>query len=193
MKIILRDESEDDEAQVQPSEPVAKESEDAETGGSRPLKRLRKLSADDATPTVSPPLKRAPKARANRAIVEEEASSSEDGEEAAAKEGGQESLIPTEPIIIEQLPYAESAFNENQQSPFHDFSPPHTATPSTSISSEIDIHNLEVPAVLYLEAPPKVAVSQQTLPTTPILDASFNEDLPSTPVLDDNFDDQNLG
>ena len=61
--------------------------------------------------------------------------------------------------------------------------PVHTKDPGTS--AEIDIHNLIVPEVLYLEAPP----TQLTPPTTPILDANFNEDIPTTPIL--NLDDEN--
>ena len=47
--------------------------------------------------------------------------------------------------------------------------------------------------MLYLEAPPSAHIPQQTPPSTPLLNASFNEDIPSTPVLDVDFDDQNLG
>ncbi|KAL8120418.1 hypothetical protein AgCh_017557 [Apium graveolens] len=61
--------------------------------------------------------------------------------------------------------------------------PVHTEDPGTS--AEIDIHNLIVPEVMYLEAPP----AQITPPTTPILDADFNEDIPTTPIL--NLDDEN--
>ena len=51
-KIILRDESEDEEAQVPALEPKARELQEADIGGSRPLKRLRKVSTDHQTPKV---------------------------------------------------------------------------------------------------------------------------------------------
>ena len=51
---------------------------------------------------MSPPLKKIKKQRAHRETVE-----SESEDEKAAKEGGQESLIPTEPIVIELLPSAQ--------------------------------------------------------------------------------------
>ena len=158
-KIILRDESEDEEAQVHVSEPVAKESQEAGIGGSRPLKRLRKVSTNHQTPIVSPPQKKYTKAKAGRPVLSSDSESTEDGKEAAAEEGDQESLISTEPIIIEQLPSTEPASTEAPQSPIQDFSPAHTATPSTS--SEIDIDNLHVPEVLYLKSPP----------STPLFDA----------------------
>ena len=60
--------------------------------------------------------------------------------------------------------------------------PVHTEEPGTC--SKIDIHNLIVPEVLYLEAPP----TQLTQPTTPTLDVNFNADIPTTPVL--NLDDE---
>ena len=107
--MILRDES-DDEVQVQPSEPVAEVTEKVssqtaqETGSSRPLKRLRKLNSDDQAPRVSPPAKRLKKQRARRAVEE---SISEEGMEATAVEGGQESLIPQDPTVVESLPSAE--------------------------------------------------------------------------------------
>ena len=76
---------------------------DTVTGSSRPLKRLRKLNSDDNTPTVSPPLRKLKKQRAHKDIIE---SDSEDVVE-AAKEGDQESLISTEPVVIELLPSAQ--------------------------------------------------------------------------------------
>ncbi|KAL8147825.1 hypothetical protein AgCh_005225 [Apium graveolens] len=148
------------------SKPVVVEAEkvstqkDTVTGSSRPLKRLRKLNPDDKAPTVSPPLKKMKKQRAHRDTVE---SDSEDEE--AAKEGETaQDRVPTPPVspIIEQV---------------------HTDDPGTS--AEIDIHNLIVPEVLYLEAP----ATQLTPPTTPIQDADFNEDVPTTPIL--NLDDEN--
>ena len=79
-KIILRDESDDEEVQVQPSEHVAKAAMEVaekvssqkvlETGSSRPLKRLRMINSDDKAPKVSPPLKKVKKQRANRDTVE---------------------------------------------------------------------------------------------------------------------------
>ncbi|KAL8104805.1 hypothetical protein AgCh_028832 [Apium graveolens] len=135
------------------SEPVVVEAEkvpsqkDTVTGSSRPLKRLRKLNSDDKAPTVSPPLKKLKKQRAHRDIVE---SDSEDVVE-AAKEGGQESLILTEPIVIESLPSAQ----------------PETAQ-----------DRVPTPPVLYLEAPatqftPPITPIQdvdfnENIPTTPI-------------------------
>ena len=59
----MRDES-DDEAEVQPTEPVVPAAEkvssqkDTETGSSRSLKRPRTINSDDAAPTVSSKAKR---------------------------------------------------------------------------------------------------------------------------------------
>ncbi|KAL8121634.1 hypothetical protein AgCh_018391 [Apium graveolens] len=105
--------------------------------------------------------------RAHRDIVE---SDSEDVVE-AAKEGDQESLISTKPIVIELLPSAQPETAQDRiptppMSPIVD--PVHTEKLGTS--AEIDIHNLIVPEVLYLEAPP----IQLTPPTTPILDVDQN-------------------
>ncbi|KAL8132948.1 hypothetical protein AgCh_008427 [Apium graveolens] len=118
--------------------------------------------------------------------------------EAAAKEGGQESLIPTEPRVIELLPTAESSHKSPIQaqedipekvptppvSPIND--PVHAEDSGTS--AETDIHNLVVPEVLYLEAPP----TQVNPPTTPILDADFTAEFPTTPLLNLDADDQIL-
>ncbi|KAL8126417.1 hypothetical protein AgCh_013636 [Apium graveolens] len=53
-------------------------------------------------------------------------------------------------------------------------------------TSEIDIHNLNIPTVLYLEAPSTAA--QQSPTHSPILDV----EIPSTPALEINSDAQNL-
>ncbi|KAL8091512.1 hypothetical protein AgCh_033945 [Apium graveolens] len=133
----------------------------------RPFKRLRKLNSDEKAPTVSPPLKKLKKQRAHRDIVD---SDSEDVVE-AAKEGDQESLISTEPIVIESLASAKPETAQDSI-PTPPISPivdtVHTEEPGTS--AEIDIHNLIVPEVLYLEAPP----IQLTPPTTSILDVDQN-------------------
>ena len=118
-KFVLRDES-DEEAQVPVSNPVASDHQH--------------LSSPDLATSGHKKMKRQPKQRARRVILEDEVVSS-DTEMEAAVEGDQESLIPEETL-----------------SPQRDFSPAHSATPSTS--SEIDIHNLSEHATLYLEAPP---------------------------------------
>ena len=86
MRCILRDES-DAEEQVPVSEPVVKEAEkvssqkDTGIGSSRPLKRLRKVNSDDATPTVSS------KAKRFKSLAKGPEDSGK-GMKAAAKEGG---------------------------------------------------------------------------------------------------------
>ena len=53
------------------------------------------------------------------------------------------------------------------------------------LSPEIDIHRLNIPTVLYLEAPP---AKESTPPVSPIL----NAEIPTTPILDLEPEDQNL-
>ncbi|KAL8120303.1 hypothetical protein AgCh_017461 [Apium graveolens] len=104
--------------------------------------------------------------RAHRDIVESDSDVVE-----TAKEGDQESLISTEAIVIETLPSTQHETAQDKIptphiSPIVD--PVHTEELGTS--AEIDIHNLIVPEVLYLEAPP----IQLTPPTTSILDVDQN-------------------
>ena len=71
--------------------------------------------------------------------------------EAAAKEGGQESLIPIEPIIIESLPSAQQETDQDRV-PTPPVSPiiEQVHTEDLGTSAEIDIHILIVPEVMYL-------------------------------------------
>ena len=80
------------------------------------------------------------------------------GMEAAAKEGGQESLISQDPVEAYNSPSADLDLHATHQSPVH--------ADNQGPSDEIDIHNLEVPQVLHLEAPPVPF----TPPPTPFLD-----------------------
>ena len=186
----MRDES-DSEEQVSTSEPVVKEAEkvhsqkDSGIGGSKLLKRLRKMTSTE-TPKESPPSKRYKKQRAKRPAS--------DDEEATAKEGDQESLISKEPEFAEataspsplsQTPEAATdKANTPSVSPVHETVSP--VDPGTS--AEIDIHNLVVPEVLYLEAPTSINPS-----TTPFTDATQTIELSTTPSLHLDVDDQNIG
>ena len=125
-------------------------------------------------PKESPPSKRYKKQRAKRLAS--------DDEEAAAKEGDQESLIAQEqesaeatasPLTPPQEAATEMA-NTPSVSPVHETVSP--VDPGTSV--EIDIHNLVVPEVLYLEAPTAINPS-----TTPVTDATQTPELPTTPSL----------
>ena len=194
-RIVLRDES-DSEEQVPVSEPVVKEAEkvssqkDTGIGGSKLLKRLRRMYSAE-TPKESPPSKRYKKQRAQRHRAE---SVSRD-EEAAAKEGDQESLISKEPEFAEATasppplsPTQETAQDKVSTPPVSPVNEPvSTADPGTS--AEIDIHNLIVPEVLYLEAPPAPINPS----TTPIPDANETPELSTTPSLHLDIEDQTIG
>ncbi|KAL8118489.1 hypothetical protein AgCh_016131 [Apium graveolens] len=191
-RIVLRDES-DSEEQVPVKEHVVVEDEKIpsqkanKAGSSKLLKRLRRMYSDE-TPTVSPPSKRHKKQRARRPVSV--SSHSEETLEEGAKEGGQESLIPTEPIVVDFLPSAQPKPTQDRIStpPVSPVTHPvHTEDPGTS--ADIDIHNLIVPEVLYLEAPP----APITPPSTPIPDADFNPELHTTPSLHLDPDDHILG
>ena len=77
---------------------------------------------------------------------------SEDTEEAG--EGDQESLISQEPVIIEALPaQAKDTVDDTIVTPpVSPIKATDDAKEQTD-NSEIDIHNLNIPEVLYLEAP----------------------------------------
>ncbi|KAL8102783.1 hypothetical protein AgCh_027344 [Apium graveolens] len=189
-RIILRDES-DSEEQVSASKPVIKEAEKVPSqknsgiGGSKLLKRLRRMTYAKP-PKESPPSKRYKKQRAKRPAS--------DVEEAAAKEGDQESLISKEPE------FAEATASPSPLSPTQEAATDKANTPSVSpvyetvspvdpdTSAEIDIHNLVVPEVLYLEAPTTINPS-----TTPFTDATQTPELSTTPPLHLDIDDQNIG
>ncbi|KAL8134518.1 hypothetical protein AgCh_009513 [Apium graveolens] len=157
-KMTLRDESESEEetieARVRASEPVTDVAENVTSQkettaqSSDTLKRKKSVSfvAAEATPSLARRLK---KMKARRYLAK---APSEDTEE--AEEGDQESLISQVPVIIEALP-AQAKDTTN-----HTVVTPHVS-PIKAIddakeqteNSEIDIHNLNIPEVLYLEAP----------------------------------------
>ncbi|KAL8120247.1 hypothetical protein AgCh_017410 [Apium graveolens] len=135
------------EARVHASKPVIIEAENVTSQkekaaqSSDTLKR-KSVNSDvaEATPSLERRLK---KMKARRYLAK---AISEDTEE--AKEGDQEYLISQEPIIIEALPAQAK-----------DTIPPVSPIKATDDAkeqidnSEIDIHNLNMPEVLYLEAP----------------------------------------
>ncbi|KAL8093226.1 hypothetical protein AgCh_035207 [Apium graveolens] len=191
-RIVLRDES-DSEEQVSVSEPVVKEAEkvssqkDTGIGGSKLLKRLRRMHSAE-TPKESPPSKRYKKQRAQRYMAE---SVSED-EEAAAKEGDQESLISQEPEFAEAIastpplsPTQETTQDKVSTPPVSPVNEP-VSTADPGKSAEIDIHNLIVPEVLYLEVPP----AQINPSMTPIPDVNETPELSTTPSLQLDIEDQ---
>ncbi|KAL8133306.1 hypothetical protein AgCh_008680 [Apium graveolens] len=194
-RIVLRDES-DSEEQVPVSEPVVKEAEkvssqkDIGIGGSMLLKRLRRMYSDE-TPKESPPSKRYKKQRAQRYMAE---SVSED-EEAAAKEGDRESLISKEPEFAEATVSTPPLSPTQATAQDKVSSPPVTpvnelvSTADPGTSAEIDIHNLIVPEVLYLEAPPAPINPS----TTPIPDANETPELSTTPSVHLDIEDQTIG
>ncbi|KAL8147506.1 hypothetical protein AgCh_004998 [Apium graveolens] len=186
-RIVLRDEL-DSEEQVPVSEPVVTEAEkvpsqkDTGIGGST----LRRMSYAE-TSKESPSSKKRKKHRAHKPVS--------DDEEEAAKEGDQESLILQEPEFVEAtaspppLSPTQKASTDKASippvSPVHE--PVSTVDPGTS--AEIDIQNLVVPEVLYLEASPTPLNSS----TTPVPDANDTPELSTTPSLHLNIEDQTIG
>ncbi|MDV3180612.1 MAG: hypothetical protein Q8829_02965, partial [Candidatus Phytoplasma australasiaticum] len=105
-----------------------------------------------------------------------------------AEEGDQESLISSESTVIEALtvpPQPEDTVQDTvitpPISPFKETAP----VEDSGLSPEIDIHGLNIPSVLYLEAPPTI---QPTSPVSAILQA----EIPTTPILNLEPEDQNL-
>ena len=106
-RMILRDESDEDEQfQVPASELVTIKAEEStlqkenEVEGSGILKRKRSVNSN--TDHISPPSRRSKKIRASVHMAQ---SQFEDAKE--AEKGDQESLISSEPIVIEALPAPE--------------------------------------------------------------------------------------
>ncbi|KAL8146507.1 hypothetical protein AgCh_004291 [Apium graveolens] len=185
-RIVLRDQS-DNEEQVPTSKHVDKEAEkvpsqkDSAIGGSKLLKRLRRMTVDE-TPKESIPSKRYKKQRAKRPVS--------DDEEATAKEGDQESLISQEPesakATASPLTPTKEAATEKANTP--SVSPKTVSPVNSGTSADIDIQNLVVPEVLNLKAPTTTNPS-----TTPVTDAAQNPKLSTTPSLHLDADDQNIG
>ncbi|KAL8106700.1 hypothetical protein AgCh_023449 [Apium graveolens] len=184
-RIIIRDEfDEDEEAQVPASEPVtiaAEESilqKESEAEGSGIQKRKRSANSD--IDHVSPPSSRKRKIRAGVKIAQ--------AQYEEAEEGDQESLISTEPVIIEAFPAPKDTVPDTVITP--PLSPvKETATVEDSrLSPEIDIHRLHISFVLFLEAPqgqvttPPVSPLNAEIPTTPILDVETDEVVPESPT-----------
>ncbi|KAL8091585.1 hypothetical protein AgCh_034001 [Apium graveolens] len=152
-RIALRDES-DTEDQVPSSEPVIDEAEketsqkDSGIGGSRLLKRLRRMTE-------------------------------------AAKEGDQESLISQEKEFAK---VTSSPSTPSQEAVSEKASTPSVSPVDPGTSADIDVQNLVVPEVIFLEAPTAYNPS-----TTPVTDAVQTPELSTTPSLHLDTDDQNLG
>ncbi|KAL8119211.1 hypothetical protein AgCh_016649 [Apium graveolens] len=167
------------EARVHASEPVIVEAENVTSQkekaaqSSDTLKR-KSVNFDVAEATLSL-ARRLKKMKAMRYL---DKAISEDTEE--AKEGDQDSLISQEPIIIEALPaQAKDTANDIVVTPLVS---PIKATDDAkeqTDNSEIDIHNLNIPKVLYLEAP-----STSKTPALEINSADQNLDdvIPESPV-----------
>ncbi|KAL8120989.1 hypothetical protein AgCh_017960 [Apium graveolens] len=155
-----------------------------------PQKRRRIVMRDESDSeeqvSATEPVVKETEQRAKRPVL--------DDEEAAAKEGDQESLISKEPEFAEAtaspspLSPTQEAATDKANTPY--VSPVHeTVSPvDPGISAEIDIHNLVVPEVLYLEAPTAINPS-----TTPFTDATQTPELSTTPYLHLDVDDQNIG
>ncbi|KAL8134537.1 hypothetical protein AgCh_009526 [Apium graveolens] len=180
-RITLRDES-DSEEQIPSSEPVVVEAEkatsqkDSEIGGSRLLKRLRRMIVPE-TPKESKSTRKYKKQRAQRPVS--------DDEEEAAKKGDQESLISQDK---EFAPVTSSPSTPSQEAVSDKANSPSVSLVDPGISVEIDIQNLVVPAILFLEAP-----TANNPSTTPVTDAVQTPELSTTPSLHQDADDQILG
>ncbi|KAL8119033.1 hypothetical protein AgCh_016511 [Apium graveolens] len=180
-RTVLRDES-DTEEQVPSSEPVVGEAEkvtsqkDSGIGGSRLLKRLRRMTVPE-TPKESKSTKRYKKQKAKRPVS--------DDEEEAAKEGDQESLISQDK---EFAPVTSSPSTPSQEAVSEKANTPSVSSVDPGTSADIDVQNLVVPAVILLEAPTTNIPS-----TTPVTDAVQTPELTTTPFLHQDADDQNLG
>ncbi|KAL8155146.1 hypothetical protein AgCh_000511 [Apium graveolens] len=177
------------EAQVHASEPVTVEAENVtsqkETAAQSfdTLKRKKSVSSEavEVTPSSARRLK---KMKARRYL---DKAPSKDTEE--AEEGDQKSLISQEPIIIIIEALRAQAKNTANDTVVTPHVSPIKATDDAKEqtgNSEIDIHNFNIPNVLYLEAPS--TEDQPSTVNSPILDA----ERPSTPALEINSDAQNL-
>ncbi|KAL8094300.1 hypothetical protein AgCh_035994 [Apium graveolens] len=179
-RITLRDES-DSEDQIPSSEPMIDEAEkatsqkDSAIGGSRLLKRLRRMTVP-ATPKESKSTRKYKKQRAQRPVS--------DDEEEAAKEGDQESLISQDK---EFAPVTSSPSTPSQEPVSDKANSPSISLVDPGTSAEIDIQNLVVPEILFLEAP-----TANNPSTTPVTDAVQTPELSLTPSLHQD-DDQILG
>ncbi|KAL8101334.1 hypothetical protein AgCh_033278 [Apium graveolens] len=180
-RITLRDES-DSEDQIPSSEPVVDEAEkvtsqkDSAIGGSRLLKRLRRMTVPE-TPKESKSTRKYKKQRAQRPVS--------DDEEEAAKEGDQESLISQDK---EFAPVTSSPSTPSQEPVSDKANSPSVSLVDPGTSAEIDIQNLVVPEILFLEAP-----TANNPSITPVTDAVQTPELSLTPSLHQDADDQILG
>ncbi|KAL8134856.1 hypothetical protein AgCh_009747 [Apium graveolens] len=180
-RITLRDES-DSEEQIPSSEPVVVEAEkatsqkDSEIGGSRLLKRLRRMIVPEI-PKESKSTRKYKKQRAQRPVS--------DDEEESAKEGDQESLISQGK---EFAPVTSSPSIPSQEAVSDKANSSSVSLVDPGTSAEIDIQNLVVPAILFLEAP-----TANNPSTTPVTDAVQTPELSTTPSLHQDADDQILG
>ncbi|KAL8114452.1 hypothetical protein AgCh_021347 [Apium graveolens] len=180
-RFTLRGES-DSEEQIPSSEPVVVEAEkatsqkDSEIGGSRLLKRLRRMIVPE-TPKESKSLRKYKKQRAQRPVS--------DDEEEAAKEGDQESLISQGK---EFAPVTSSPSTPSQEAVSDKANSPSVSLVDLGTSAEIDIQNLVVPAILFLEAP---TVNNPSI--TPVTDVVQTPELSTTLSLHQDVDDQILG
>ncbi|KAL8104298.1 hypothetical protein AgCh_028500 [Apium graveolens] len=149
---------------------------DSAIGGSRLLKRLRRMIVPE-TPRESKSTRKYKKQRAQRPVS--------DDEEEAAKEGDQESLISQGK---EFAPVTSSPSTPSQEAVSDKANSPSVSLVDPGTSAEIDIQNLVVPEILFLEAP-----TANNTSTTPVIDAVQTPELSTTPSLHQDADDQILG
>ncbi|KAL8107130.1 hypothetical protein AgCh_023792 [Apium graveolens] len=180
-RITLRDES-DSEEQILSSEPVVTAAEkkispkDSELGGSKLLKRLRKMTIPETSKDSKLPRKYK-KQRAKRPVS--------DDEEEVAKEGDQESLISQEK---EFDPVTSSLSTPSQETVSDKANFPSVSPGNQGTSADNADQHLVVPGVIFLEAP----TATNLLPT-PVTDAIQTPELSKSPSLHLDTDDQTLG
>ena len=129
------------------------------------------------TPKESKSTRKYKKQRAQRPVS--------DDEEEAAKEGDQESLISQDK---EFAPVTSSPSTPSQEAVSDKANSPSVSLVDPGTSAEIDIQNLVVPEILFLEAP-----TANNTSTTPVIDAVQTPELSTTPSLHQDADDQILG
>ncbi|KAL8133959.1 hypothetical protein AgCh_009144 [Apium graveolens] len=167
--------------EVEAEESTLQKENEAEGSGIQKRKRSANSDADH----VSPPTRRSKKKRTGRHMAQPQ---SEDAKE--VEEGDQESLISSGPIVIEALPpppQAEDSVQDTVITPPISPTKESVTVEESGLSPEIDIHRLNIPTVLYLEAPskettPSVSPLNAEVPNTPILDVKTDEVVPESPT-----------